>query len=348
MLELHIQNPDVTSGTIRVGWCVPKEDLEKLARYKIKDPVIVLVIAPDGDNYHTSKEVRKVVPLKDFMAYIDFKCSGKNKIWGYISLNSKKKTKEAVLERNGLVLNSDGDNYCYSLRVDDDEGITAEPLSVMVPKEVFAPEPSEWEKTWVNYLFSSNCKDQCNFRKRRIFAYTLQPFIVLFSILFRFFAVLCALMIGSRNFSLNPLIHPLTYGLGDAVGVVGGGTIFIGRSGNKFKDYSKLLFMPVTLCIIALLVKFHLIFGFLTLLLALATLAAIAFGSAIAIIRLKVKHDECEDKEPLWYMEEEEMNLIVCNGQPRPLTINQLPKKHRTFRLRFLDLKSKVCRPFSA
>jgi hypothetical protein len=52
--------------------------------------------------------------------------------------------------------------------------------------------------------------------------------------------------------------------------------------------------------------------------------------------------------DELWYMDKEEMDTLVCDANKKPLNISDLPVKHRTIKLRFLDLKSRVCRPFSS
>jgi hypothetical protein len=44
-------------------------------------------------------------------------------------------------------------------------------VDVDIPKECFAREPSDLEKRWVNWLYMSKTVDQCEFRKRRLFAY---------------------------------------------------------------------------------------------------------------------------------------------------------------------------------
>jgi hypothetical protein len=51
---------------------------------------------------------------------------------------------------------------------------------------------------------------------------------------------------------------------------------------------------------------------------------------------------------PPWYMEKDEMELIMCSNPNKPKSFKDLPAKKKVFRLYFQDLKSKVCRPFSA
>ena len=53
-----------------------------------------------------------------------------------------------------------------------------------------------------------------------------------------------------------------------------------------------------------------------------------------------------EDKD-LWYTDEDEVSYLLCDGSNKPMRVGNLPKKHRTIKLRLSELKSKVCRPFS-
>ena len=54
-------------------------------------------------------------------------------------------------------------------------------------------------------------------------------------------------------------------------------------------------------------------------------------------------------EEMPWYLDQEEMDLITCNPDIKNRTsLKGLPAKRRTIRLRFQDLKSRMCRPFSA
>ena len=55
-----------------------------------------------------------------------------------------------------------------------------------------------------------------------------------------------------------------------------------------------------------------------------------------------------KDAKPIWYLEQENTDLLVCSPDKKITSINDLPSNKKTIYLRFQDLKSKVCRPFSA
>jgi hypothetical protein len=136
MFELHIADTDVTSGSIPITWCLNKELLERLSELHIEDPQVVISVAPVSSNYNSTMEYRKVVPLKDMLAYVDFHFPGKNKIYAVISGEAKKLAKETYLARRNYgyyedVLNTSGDDYCSWIYC------KAVPLEVEVPEDCF-------------------------------------------------------------------------------------------------------------------------------------------------------------------------------------------------------------------
>lgn len=366
MLELHITDNDVTGGNVAISWCTDKEMLSELANEQIKDPQLVIIVAPDGDKYSSSKEYRKVVPLSDLMTYIEFRVPGKNKVWAFVSQLSAKAAKNEYLKRKSGdfetdILSHDGEKY--STRYQE---FTAEPLDLYVPDACFAPEPAAWEKVWVNHFFSSEAVDQCHFRKRRIFAYTLQLVLMLGTILARIPLYLIALLIGSRNLSHKYLFHPLDYSLSHTVDVMKGGSYFI-RPDNDMptktvKQELKYLaargwtlpFMPLISIPIALVLlagkPFILAIVGIVLVALIAILVAIWFfaeGEAKKLYnRIDAWLDDRFAGKEFAYLDAEEMDLLVCSGKPK--NYKSLPAKKKTFSLRFSNLKAKVCRPFSA
>jgi len=192
MLQLQIADANMSSGSVAVSWCLDHAILKLLADEKLTDPQVVVVVAPTK-NYHLSKESRKVVPLKDLMTYIECRASGENKIYGVISTRKPKDAREFYLskedgEYRNNVLDYDGEGYSSRLLGREEEDhrepgtyqYLADPLTIQVPKAAFAKDPPKWEKQWVNHYFRQKPVDQCAYRRRRLFAYGVQPFIVLF------------------------------------------------------------------------------------------------------------------------------------------------------------------------
>lgn len=351
MFELHIADTDVTSGSIPVTWCVDKELLEQLRDRHIEDPQVVISVAPVSENYHGTMEYRKVVPLKDMMAYIDFHFPGKNKIYAVISGKSKKSAKEFYLARRDYgyyedVLNTSGDDYASWIYW------TAKPLEVEVPEACFGKAPSQFEKEWLAYLGKNKLTDQCSLRKRRLL-YPFQAMLLMLDLLVRTLVFIVAAMVGSRSLTPQYILHPLTYSLADTLidtFTFPKGIYFIGQTSNKFVNYSTLIFMPAVLSVIMFGVMKP-VFG--AALLLLASLLIIVGLIVLAVKTIKNFLEgrgevvESEDDDTPWYMDPEEMAAIVCSGEKKPLKVADLPSKKRTLKLRFQELKSQVCKPFA-
>lgn len=117
MFSLKISDLDVSGGTVPVSWCLDMETINRLQTYGAIDPQVVIVVAPEGDKYSIKKEYRKVVPLKDLMAYIEFRSVGPNRIWAFIdSLRDHKMAKNRWLYKEGgeygsSILTYDGNDW---------------------------------------------------------------------------------------------------------------------------------------------------------------------------------------------------------------------------------------------
>jgi hypothetical protein len=366
MLELHITDNDVTGGNVAVSWCTDKELLTELANEQIKDPYLVIVVAPADGRYANKKEFRKVVPLSDLMTYVEFRAPGKNKVWAFVSQLSGKEARNEYLKRSDGefatdILAHDGESFTSRF-----QEFTAEPLDLYVPEACFAPEPADWEKSWVNHFFNNPAVDQCHFRKRRIFAYTIQLVLMLGTVLARLPIYLLALLIGSRNLTMKCLFHPMEYSLKDSLDLLKGGSYFVrpdkGYAAGTIKEDAKYLLKrgwTVPLMPIILLPVLWLIFSGKAFILGIAGVVGVALlliligiwffaeGEAKKLYyRIDAWLDDRLGPKEYAYLDAEEMDLLVCNGKPKGY--NNLPSKKKTFKLRFHNLKAKVCRPFSA
>jgi hypothetical protein len=380
MFELKVANTEVMDGgTLTISWCVDKETIKYLSQKRITDPQVVIVVAPQGKAYHSSKEFRTVVPLKDLLAYVNFRSAGANKIFGFISTMDKNPAKDSYLgRRDGEyktdIVTSDGSEWAYgfSKTTQNDDGydfVNAEPLSINCPAGCFAAEPAAWEKTWVNHLFHNKSVDQCDFRRRRLFAYTLQPIIKMGDMLVRLLMFMVGLVTGARNLTIAPLFHPLSRSLHDQVCIFEDGTIFIRRvKEDDISDWEpktfgdvisycvrklwSLPFMPLICIPLAALVltghakilmSIGLIFGGLIFILILGVFGAT--GGFEFVWKFLTK--PLTKEEEVWYQNADEIDLLTCENQNGPMTFKKLPARKRTIYLRFKDLKSKVCKPYS-
>ena len=386
MFELMVTDTDITGGSIPVSWCIDPDSIEELTKQYGEDPQLVIVVAP-VDHYHEKKETRTVVPLLDMMTYLDFKAPGHNKIWVFLCEEPSRgmNAKARYLSKDGggfatSILDRSGKGWSWvfdakSLSKGEYYGVVYEPknffiLDINIPVTAFAPPPSDWDKVWVNYLFSNKSPDQCDYRRRRLLAYTVQfPLMGLFVCL-RFLATLVSLLIGARNFSVKPLLHPISSTVGDQLDILGGGSIFIRELDDNFDSLSTigarawflvrkfclLPLMPVILVpLVWLAVSYTATFVVVAQLLAmvllflavvvLAIVGGIAFFAANGVD--KVKNFFARKPKPIVTFAEE-AELLVCLPDRKLVTMANLPDSKKTIKLRYLNLKNKVCKPFSA
>lgn len=350
MFEIHISDTDVTAGSIQVSWCLDKELIKELTDADCKDPMVVLCVAPEGKKYSLEREVRKIVPLKDLVAYLDFRCSGPHRIYGFVSDQSEPFLKNTYLSRMygkwaTTILAADGSDFNVSYPWHQIE--TAPPVSVDIPSQAFAEEPAEWEKTWVNHWFRCKPQDQCDFRKRRLLAYTIQPPVMLLIILFRFVIWLIALLFGFRGAkNLKHVFNPITYDIVDFIdGILSSQSIF-------YRETAKTIFGQCGWFLLSPAVLMCLTFFAYKSMGNPAFLAGILIGIVmvaftIFVVPPLVKYLSSRFESSGWLSDEKEQNLILC-GAGKPKTFAELPSNHKTIKLRFLDLKSKVCKPFGS
>lgn len=365
MFELHIQNTDVTAGAVPITWCIDKETLKTLK--EVNDPLVVISIIPISDNDidHGSlrTEQRYIVPLREAMTYVSFKKPGPNKIFGFIDTNlTLAAARRHYLERYGRrfdknIVNYDGDDFAAYMKDNVESDLLSTAVDVNVPDLAFAKEPSEFERAWVCWLIPDKGNDQCAFRRRKMFAYTLQIIIMLAKLISISLFTLVATLIGSRGTSLKYLFHPLTYDVSTSFDALfSGGTVFVREVDqpndpqSRLKDiwwgirsFWTLPLMPPIAVVLTLITHFHrwsivgLVFvGFAILFSILIVILSGALGKL-----LDAWWDKFINSSVPW--SEDDAQDLICDNT----TKKKIAPKRRTVRLRYLALKSKVCKPFA-
>lgn len=362
LFEIHITDNDLTTGSIPITWCLDKEMLDKI-KAKPGARVVVSVIPFKDDAALTSKENRYVFTLKHMMGYISFRRPGKNKIYAYLETESDNPLDKWHGDYTSNVVNSNGD---YSKHILGYSSATSEgdpvevpgkyhsiPLEVDVPEEAFGKQPSGWEKNWVLWLIKDKGTDQCAFRRRRLFAYTLQPFILLLKLFAMTVVTLIAFLLGMRGFTLKYLFQPIVYTLPVACDLMyGEGTFFWRPEPKKWENKTpntfgetvsyvltrgwSLPFMPLVLGLVTLVTLTHAwkgVFFVVTFIVLLILLIATCVNIGAIFGWLGEKMD--------YIGGDNSYEDLVCDGNPirKP--------KNRSIKLRYLAIKSKVCKPFA-
>lgn len=371
MIKLMIAEQDraVQNAIVPVRWCVERETLEVLRQKGVKKPYVLIVVPSEF-----GEDDRWLAPLEQLVEYVQFQRSGKNYILATIvwikeddlpfNLDRMFLWKKSDKYKKHLVdfdYQSDDSDGGYKkinpeLRsIGDRLGFTR--IEVVVPEQLFAKKAPEWEQRWVNLWYESKPKDQCQYRKRRVLAYTIQPpAILLWMMLKTLFCVILAaflLMFGMRGVSLKPLIHPFRNDAGDVWrDVKKNGSVFLpelfGLTFYPAFTAAPIIVVPVFM--LAWLISHSWLIGlFAVLIVFFAACILGATGLLVAIILeslLMNKASKAEKTVKYSQLYGKEDDLLMCNGQIAP-NINALPKDKKTIHLRYMNFKARWCKPFN-
>lgn len=399
MFEIHVENPNVDTGMVPVSWCVSPGLLRRLAELKIRDPHVLLVTAPSGGRYHPSKETRKLVPLTDGMAYVEFRADGPNQVFATLMFwfNGINGVHDYLFAReNGSwktsVLTTDGRAFASRMSKeyvpgnttsgwgivelpleqwpakshDETEGWrnAASSLEVIVPAGVFAKPPPAWEAAWVNHWFRHAPIDECDYRKRRLWAYSVQPPVMLLNWLLRLTLTIVAILGGFKRVSWGPVLRPLSTSIDLALENFLNGNHFwpsgwgrhpigfMARTGLPFLSPLSLLAIGALSALLAGETPFATIFlkTLLGVVLGFPAIVGIAFAIILALggigaLTKKAVERKAEHSD---YLEPETVDFLSCDaaGGTRR-TIGNVPWRRRSVRLIFQAAKAQVCRPFA-
>ncbi|MFA6430000.1 MAG: hypothetical protein WCV84_05930 [Patescibacteria group bacterium] len=239
-----------------------------------------------------------------------------------------------------------------------------EETEIEIDESLFAKEPPQWLQNWGNLLFDTSPRNECDFRRRLILAFTLQPFLVAIWLLFRtlvYGVIAFFLALTGHRIKLSAMLQ--SFGsYGPFRRLLNGPDIFEdeGLWTRTRKDkttrpwWQAILLMPITWVvgwgILELLVriverapKF-----------SLGVMGGVAFCVMAGILayhlmarsaHLAAQPDVLAQRTMRFY--KTRLEPLTCTlGGPQDATLKALPPSHRTLIVRFLDLKQRVCLPF--
>lgn len=204
-MKLLIESTSPENPTVAVRWCLNKAEREALI--SVKEQVFVLIVIA----YEKGAEDRFLCRLEEAMTHLVFRFAGKHKVFSRLVWRMQNETDQtmeaAIMQRKDansfhaevLRYERDGLNSFISHTVSQESHALelAETLDVEVDAGHFAPEPPQWLKEWVNMMFRTPPRDQCEFRKRMIYAFTVQPLLALIFWLVYTVAAVISLLVGA-------------------------------------------------------------------------------------------------------------------------------------------------------
>lgn len=402
MLRLLPESTSPENPTIALRWCIDPSDRAKLIKLGANNVFVLINVL-----YENMAEDRYVCHLEEAMTYVGFRFPGTHTIYARIvwrngDKKSVKKMNNYYLERysrrsyrNSVLTGNSDDGFCLdNIGLSDLHALDlpeAEPVEVAVDNGHFAKEPPAWVSNWVNWLYRFPPEDQCEFRRRTIWAFTLKPFAFL-SLAFLYVFACAGVLLFCTLFLARGVNIKAAFDLDQGPGEIWSDRTLwslVDERGRP-KPYRLLVtpfafilygswlwylhvkwsmgYMEVLKFILSRLKDGCMFILSLTFGLGLEFLVSVVVSIALTALGLYLvyywvsktlankcefenspeyrKHQEAERRRSL----EEAYKYLSCPRGSDPATVvslSALPRERRTLRLRFLDMKRSVCRPFA-
>ena len=230
-----LANTSLSNGnpTLPIRWCLDPKDVKVLKDNHAQDTHILIVVS-----YENGQEDRQLLPLDQTMTYVSFRYPGKHKVYaklfwllpedGSPGRERTAKLRKCFLEKcnrnryeRNVLENFNHEAFGHEpLEIRNGFSIlwanfSPSPkasLDVEVQPGYFAKEPPAWLGWWANLWWKYGPTDQCELRKRKILAFTVQPLAVLAWVIGRavigLVFLVIGLLFGLRNMHIMPLFHP--------------------------------------------------------------------------------------------------------------------------------------------
>lgn len=228
--EIHLYAGQTTGeAVIPIRWCTCQSLFEKLKAEDAKKLYLFLIVV---DKY--KRESRKLLPLNQAMEYVTFYTPDEHKlfakvVWDVDGKVGRLRKKLLGVEQNGQYATKVLDYNFQTQKttlfpsfggVCPSRGPVEPLLTVNVAPEFFAKKPPEWLRRWTNWWFETGPRDQCQFRRRCILAFTIQPPIALFWFIGSFLVRLASasflfFFLGSRGIDFKPVVFLRKYSIED-------------------------------------------------------------------------------------------------------------------------------------
>lgn len=365
-MKIFTEARQIGEAVVPIRWCITKDEATEMTTFfaSHKRAHVVITVSRKVDWGWQQVDLH-TVPFANLLHYISFRSPGPHRI--HVKVCSKDnakyfrkrffKERETFVEPRTGMLGDWGTHPIGGL------------LTVDVPDGLFARPPHPVLAKWVNAWFDRRPRDQCAFRKRMIFAFLVQPLPMLLwwlgkSLVALFFAF-GAVLFGVRGLTwrqlFGPIIAPFQYQIDYRLPHQK--SIFTHDAAGNPRPLSIRLLAPYNLLTIVVVSTFIFVWvlGHLPSLLTLVLTVLLALGIILLLAGnfsriteriydrwLAPWFDRWTEDERKRQKEafEEELAAAGCEVATAA-SLQALPEDHRTLYLRFLDLKSKVCRPYA-
>ncbi len=394
LIKFIIGSDSVGDSVLPVSYCLTDKALEVIGRLKMLNPFLLIVVAErriieesetSDPQYHYHEVSRQLVPLRQGLAYIRFPKAAEYEIRGVVvNANDQKygTLHKAFIKKDRLIKFSYWDGFKKFKDPNRFHQFGNAQLVVNVGKEFFAKEPARWEKIWVNLLFEGQAVDQCHFRRRRIFAYTLQiPLLVIWfvgTVFFRLGSLIIGTILGQRNMNYRAVWDLWNEDFTEVLGASGSmaNSIFLSKKDGSPRVLTWQLYPLIAIpfivasflgyyttenggttvgfipswdnAYIGLWWYIYFVLGIYALELLILGLAFIS-GPVFAVLGsvLSAVWPAQPTKDETIQSELNELKYLTCSQRMGTVpSLDAVPEQYRTIRLKLQNFKAKVCRPY--
>ncbi len=368
------RNLESADPVLALRWCLDRSEVEKLRASKAKDIHLLVIVVYEGG----FSEDRYLVKLDDVMMFVNFRKPGAHTILAVVLRNMTPKGGESIMKKYdrfryniNLTRNLPGNGgpafseYAPETYSEYWTEIQTE-LEVAVPKEHFPKEPPEFLRKLVNFRSEYEATDPCMFR-RRLLALTFKlPIWAAAAILivsYRFVVATLLSVLGFREVDWSAILHPnekQTFEVWNLTSFKNN-WFWVNKDG-KFRPDWFILFHPLSvLGLIALLRQG--VFAFVSKhIMAVSIISLLIMIFALTgtwiVQKLMANYEKRQEYEgskeyedELARKRDEQYNtlyqMVGCKTTPMVASLSEIPKDRRTVKLRFLNLKRKVCQPYA-
>ncbi len=250
-----------SSAMVLLQWCMAKPFIDYLVENNIRKAYLLLSVRnPAG------VETRYLYDLSSEQEIVQFRTPGEHTLNAVIVWNANARIlKDRLLYKEGGRYWYDIDHLLgmntekHSSRIKMKRMGSAEAV-LTVPSAFFAPQLSSTENWWINLMFPSSAQNSCSIRRRRMFAYTLQPLVLLVWVsikaLWRFaIAFVMGVLLGLRC-DWRAIVQPFEKGYEDVWARNPNNTSWLmRRSDKKMREWADfwLLCTPMVQIVVSLI-----------------------------------------------------------------------------------------------
>lgn len=333
-ISLLLSSTELQGPQTEVTWCLNCEGAS-LVREKHMTHVVLVARSEDG------RETRRIARISDGAAMVTLPASGVNIIHIGVYKHDERSLRENYLTRQsgkwaGRLRRDDAERTAHDFERTLYNMEFADSITVSVPPGVFAPGPTAWERKWLTFMIKDIPEDECGWRQRRLFAYTVQAGVMALAAIIAIVAVLI-LYAGAAVTTLLLGLRGVNWSPGAVVGkdpvFANAHSIFI-QPRLGWLERPLLLLMPAISLPLAFCVWVMIVPGWTAWGIATGGIVLLAFA-ATALDKLRRRRMSAK-AAPRRRRARAEEYVPVCGE----VVVRKAP-----IRLRYAHFKAKICRP---